>query len=227
MHEFLSPKGRYLTLAQYSDILRRQKVLNDAYNGVTWFEDDFFTTRFRCAADVEFVEFLNETNIHWDWYTKNRNNIDKQKALFELVDMVHFMTAALLRSGSVDKIVDSVSLGMSEYFDDPEMFFCSPTGPNGNFLKEMHDRYGYFWNSVNELTLEQGLTEARANDQITRASLHLLTLIAEGISALGYSSDEFHKAYQMKNERNHQRIAGGVMRGVDVKANEKPLEIEA
>ena len=223
MHDFLPTVPHYLNIGQYSDILTRQKGLNDAYNGATWFEDNIFTTRFRCAADVEFVEFLQEINIHWDWYSKKKNHIDKQKALFELVDVVHFMTAAVLRSGSLQYIIDGVELGMDEYFNDPNLFFASPTGPDGNFLREMQDRYGFFWKAINELTLEQGLTEARVNDQLTRASLHLLTFIAEGIAALGYTAEEFHKAYVLKNERNHARVAGGVMRGIDVKSSETEL----
>jgi dimeric dUTPase (all-alpha-NTP-PPase superfamily) len=198
-----------VTLHQIRSMCRSQEALNTAYNGDGWRTDPTFAWRFNAAADTELAEFLEEVTEKWKWYER-KPVFNREAALFELVDVIHFMLAGYVKHYPMIEIDDIEAL--------PTGYVVTPDQPN--FYSKLSDAYRHFWNDISPA---RSNTYKLAMSQAKFTMSYLIDFIQHGIAFLGYNNDELYEAYMLKNKRNHERVAKGVMKGVDVKANEEAL----
>lgn len=208
-------------------LLVMQNTLNNAYNGDVWSKDKDFIHGFSAAADVEMAEYLEEIGLIWKWYDPNAR-FDRQKALFEMVDVAHFMNAALLSAfihgrpteqlDSLYNKVRAVDIDIEEGWTiTPYDFNIRPANGMATYGR-IRNAYVNAWRGILALHYGSGLAIA-----VDTAVKGMIEFYAQAAGALGFTGEQFLQAYRMKNARNHQRVLNGVMRGVDVKQNEKEL----
>ncbi len=215
-----------INMEQLLSMLTKQHALNNAYNGVGWFEDPSFNIRFKSAADKEWAEFLDEVNTEWDWYSKNKSHFDKDAALFELIDVTHFMLAATLRYGDVDCIKEALETDHSlihafQHIQSEGNFIGYDLDDKSEWFTRLSESYVDFW--------QQHSMHWRSGDvdqeELGLIICRLLKFIELTIVGFSITPNMFVEAYNMKNERNFNRVRNGVMNGVDVKKDEVALKI--
>ncbi|AIX13047.1 putative dUTP diphosphatase [Erwinia phage phiEa2809] len=78
-----------LNRKQFLDLLELQVQTNQLY-GVEWNDNSI-----RCSIYREFAEFLDEVESHWHCY-KQTPSYNRTDAVYELVDISHFMLCQML-----------------------------------------------------------------------------------------------------------------------------------
>lgn len=86
-----------ITREQFLILLKTQVETNAAY-GVQWNENSI-----RCAIYREWGEFLDEVESHWHCYKKDPA-FNRTDAVYELVDIAHFMLCQMLNEKDADKL---------------------------------------------------------------------------------------------------------------------------
>lgn len=217
----ISPSEVYLKAPAVLEMLKLQHALNNAYNSSTWFDDNTFFSRFHAASMNELAEFLQESNRYWDWYSKKKDHFDREQALFELVDVIHFCLAGLLTTGSLETVQQDVASYLQEYDSDQDLLMEIPKANIDSVLS----RYESFWTTLRRVDIIG--TSKGKSEYLGLSCLQMIYMIGNGLALLDYRAEQFLDAYKLKNARNFQRVAGGVMQGVDVKASETPLSLGA
>jgi hypothetical protein len=225
--------SKVVTKDQMKAMFEAQFDLNVAYNGDEWKNIQFYK-RFSASFDEENAEFLEELTGMWKWH--GRVKIDRQAALFEAVDAFHYMLATAL---AVAAEVDGSKEGcLTQIYEEVDQLFMD------GFFRQTGNPYPY--GSVDHFLFAYELLKASSSKFFLDLHLQVKKAISESdfsvitfdsiyymrnwvyqvCEILGISAETFFKAYKMKNDRCHERVIKGVMKGIDVKANESPLFIE-
>lgn len=177
-----------------------QDTLNIKYGGENW-RDNIKLGKAKFAVLDEVSEFLREIESEWKWWKPN-GNYHKQKALYELIDVVHFALLILLLKNDVRDIISSIG----EQGTGPTYF-----GP---------------WDDVQDIfsdTITEFLGLAAYSD-IDDELVRICNIIQIGGEVLGMTSpQDMYNAYVMKNQRNHERVDGGVLVGKYDKSKESDI----
>ncbi|CAL9995360.1 nucleoside triphosphate pyrophosphohydrolase [Vibrio phage K397] len=181
------------------EILRLQVETNEVYDA-NWRSNNTLV-QFKTAANVERSEMHDEVETLWKWYEPNPVWAP-EKALFELVDTVHFAASCILvnRAVGIEDTLVMLELGNHVF-------------TNVTPFNEAEDWWSSFMHHVGVNALIQQPCES------------LAYYIGSMLSTLGYTPEQYMKAHYMKNERNRARASGGVMSGGYDKSTEKPLEL--
>lgn len=176
------------------ELLDLQVATNVAYFGENWRE---VWTEVSAMNSIyrEWAEFLDEVTRDWKVYDP-KPVFDKTKAVYELVDVVHFMLCNMLLEDkrTLEHMLQVFSDGIQE-----ESFSVS--------LETLTEQFSYFMIK---------------NKSIYRLN-HFL---AAACSYLEISFETYMKAHKRKNDRNRARAAGGVLQGKYDKSTEQPLTLE-
>lgn len=187
------------------DMVTAQERLNEKYNGVGW-RREVKLGLIKMALIEEMAEMGQEINATWKWWSPvDKNTMDKSKATFEFIDVLHFALQILLYRNSVNSINDVL---MAEpYIIDPDM---------GGNVSDPHHAYiqsvTRFLSSIDVDNKEMSIRGVR-------------NIIETGSVLLDISGEDIYAAYMMKNKRNHQRVDGGVMVGKYDKTKEVELTL--
>lgn len=181
------------------DMFEKQENLNIKYNGDEW-RKSVSLGKVKFAFLDEVGEFLKEIESDWKWW-KKYPNYHKQKAIFELIDIIHFALMLCLYENSVDEIKDHIFNLRPQTYDsvgDKENQFSKTIT---SFFRRIDDHSMIFM------------------------IFDLLNLIQQGAELLEVNPGDIYQAYVMKNSRNHERINGGVLVGKYDKKNETDLHL--
>lgn len=199
----------FLNQTEMGGLLAAQYALNNTYDPSGGWKDKGFGVNFDAALYAEWAEFLGEVERVWKWYYKHTKEVVVDEAVFELVDVVHFGLARILNRAQ--------GLSLEEVQTISNMYFS--TLPPRVAFEDM--------GASAALERCQEALNALMRPTATTAEqlLALDALIMFGCTLFGISKATFLDAYSQKNSRNHNRVKLGVMEGVDVKAEEHPLQL--
>ncbi len=176
------------------ELLDLQVATNVAYFGENW-RDVWTEVSSVNSIYREWAEFLDEVTRDWKVYDP-KPVFDKTKAVYELVDVVHFMLCNILLS-------DQLRLdNMLRVFGADVQVESFPTE-----LEAVTEQFSYF------------MVENKSVYRLTR-------FLAVACSYLEISFETYLKAHKRKNDRNRARAAGGVLQGKYDKSTEQPLTLE-
>jgi len=192
-----------MTKDQFINTLRNQELLNVVYSGKEW-RENIPLFKFILAADAEWAEFLTETEDKWRWW-KQDANADHDKAVFEFIDTIHFMMASLLHKWTPDELESFIE----KY--PMKIVGLQRVGEGKRLERAIRARAAFALHLYNGSPL----------DSIEDLCMFIGT-VAE---MLGLNNIQVHRAYLLKNERNRQRVAGGVLRGEYDKSTESTLTL--
>lgn len=189
-----------ITQNELIDMFERQADLNVKYNGTDW-KSRMTSTMIQCAILDEVGEFLREIETEWRWWKFDKNE-DKQKALFEYIDILHFMMVYIL----YDKPLHNVDIEITNI--DLKIFSAKIEDRNAalrKFVTAIRD-FSYY--------VDNGDWE-----------LPFLASIQAVSSLLNLEDGDIYKAYLLKNKQNHKRVEGGLLEGKYDKAQEEELKL--
>ncbi|QJT71475.1 hypothetical protein GR28A_00187 [Vibrio phage vB_VcorM_GR28A] len=198
-----------ISAKELAELFSLQVELNAAYNmGGTP------PICYALSADREWSEFLDECEGYWKFYATNPNT-NREKALFELVDCVHFIISQTLALDA--NAVLHVQGTAKNYFSElPDVAFgdigCIDLG---NVSKD----------DMLELIMSLK-SQCLVNIPSMRKLADLSEFITLASNLIGYSIDEYMHAHRLKNRQNHRRATHKAETGDYGKANEKPLSLE-
>ena len=187
-----------LKFEEFKDMLEKQYVLNEHFNGKNW-EEKLKTEDVKLAILTECAEFFEEVP-KWKWWKPYKmKEIDKRKQYEELIDILHFAMTLMMKiydTGDVLKEYEtSRVLVMKEYKLKKSFGYYDITRFVFDFLNEP--------NILNYLLLIQAL--------LVYANLEW---------------DKIYNVYLQKNEKNHKRIEAGYMEGNEtIKQQEGYVEV--
>lgn len=181
---------------QFMGLVETQILTNEAYYGSKWnlvWNDNSI----RNSIYREYAEFLDEVETAWHCYKPNPN-FNKTKAVYELVDIVHFMLCSLVNKYHIDVIEAEASFEnypqlqhiQNAMFTDVEYYFT----------KFMHQR--------------------------RPSPRSLIYFLSCACTFLDIDDETYIKAHMRKNERNRLRASSGVLEGKYDKSKELPLTLE-
>lgn len=147
----------------------------------------------------EYAELLDETGALWHYYA-NDKTMNNEQALFELVDVCHFIVLKCVCQFKGEKI--------SESFENIKEQPCSPEFVSDP-LKISSRVFGHLFDIGGDL-----------NGTI----LLMINLVGIWLNILGYTQDQFEEAYTIKSELNKKRASYGDQYAV-LKAEEKSLKL--
>lgn len=182
----------------------KQEELNMMYNGLVW-RNKVTIGSAKLAFMDEVSEFLREIEADWKWWKPIGGNYHKQKALFELIDVIHFGLLLILYHHPLDQIL----VHIAEHSPIPMMYDIENSEDKHN---ELATAISWFTNSLDYGVLDMKLTA-------------LLNLMQVGGELIGLKDGDILQAYIMKNEVNRGRVEGGVMEGKYDKSQEKELTL--
>lgn len=173
--------------------LRRSDRLNTLYTGPDWI--DIGWDKFTLAAEAEFNEFLTELTGDWKWYS-TKPKIDRNKALFELVDWFLFSASAVncyLMPTGLDGIEEKIQAAPE--LVRPEGYGSGPTG-------------------LGDLNHTKSLMVSAAGHVCAGTMIKLLGMTVEtALAYLGATEDDFDRAYNVKYQLCLKRVEGGILTG--------------
>lgn len=100
-----------ITREQFLSLLHTQVETSVAYMGETWYEV-WDRNAARNSIYREYAEFLDEVEKYWHCYKPNPT-FDRDAAIFELVDIVHFMLTAMLIDAAPEELATDVNFPKS------------------------------------------------------------------------------------------------------------------
>lgn len=191
---------------QLEELINMQETLNCKYGGVNW-RENFSFGQAKLAVLDEVSEFIREIESDWKWWKVNPN-YHKQKALFELIDIVHFsLMMALYHTDASTLAMESTDMKNDDFIFEPGV-----------------DKYDEFSITVGSLlfsSMGNGVNDQRRNMHSLR---QVVNIINTGGALLGITDvNAIYQAYIMKNHRNHTRVDQGVLVGRYDKNNERDL----
>jgi hypothetical protein len=182
-----------------------QEVLNEKYNGKEW-RSQVAIGKAKIAFLDEISEFSRELEPTWKWWSGKAQAkiIDRDKAIFELIDAIHFGLLLILHRYSLEEIIQSLNCRMPPessakvYQGDPHDNFSDSVA---NFLKGV--------------------------DFNVRVAISMLLDVVESGGWLigGLNIGDLFKAYGMKNKLNSARVDGGQLQGTYNKSEEAELKL--
>lgn len=201
------PSIQLINREQLEELIHMQETLNCKYGSTKW-RDNFSFGQAKIAVIDEVGEFIREIESDWKWWKVNPN-YHKQKALFELIDIVHFALMMALYH------TDNSTLAMTSTDLTNDDFVFTPSD----------DKYDDFSLAISDL-LQMSKPEGdfgRLNAK--RDSLRVILDVINSGGALlgGLDSNAIYQSYIMKNHRNHTRVDEGVLVGRYDKNNERDL----
>lgn len=177
-----------------------QEDLNIKYGGADW-RDNIPVGKAKFAVLDEVSEFLREIESEWKWWKPN-GNYHKQKALYELIDVVHFTLLILLLKNELRDVISTLD----------------EQGANPNCLG---------WRASKESNFSDAITEflgRAAYSGIEDELVRICNVIQTGATLLGCTDkQDIYNAYVMKNQRNHERVDGGILVGKYDKSKESDI----
>ena len=186
-----------------SKMFDMQEILNIKYNGKNW-RHEVSSGKLKLAFLEECSEFTSELESDWKWYKNKDAKYNRQAALFELVDSIHFAMSLALYRHPLDYI--KLRLNWASGYS-PTMY--SP-------VTDKHNQY------VKAIT--RFLT-ACDRDNLEDMIIGILNMCQVGGQMFECSPGEIFQAYCIKNQRNHLRVEGGVMTGDYDKSKELELKL--
>lgn len=183
-----------ITAGHIKDLLELQMATNVAYFGTewknVWSENAVVNSIYR-----EWAEFLDETSADWKIYG-NDVGFDRTKAVYELVDVVHFMLCYVLLDRTKGEIEEELE-GMSE----------------GDYAMSI----------VNGVVKHGGATYRLGQFMGDPCVRTLMYFLRASCSYMGLDFDTYLSAHKRKNDLNRLRAAGGAAYD---KSKETPLTLE-
>jgi dimeric dUTPase (all-alpha-NTP-PPase superfamily) len=186
---------KFMLNDELREMFRLQEALNIEYKGVEW-DDVFKIGQIKAALMTEVGEFLNEVTSDWKIWVKG-TKFDKEKAVFEFIDVVHFMLMASLFTESDETLAEATCM------DSP--------------LYMMEDKYDQFFLHFN------GFLSALDRRDIVGQIFHIKATIEVAAGILNMEPGEMFTAYKLKNELNLERARGGI--NYD-RSNERELKLD-
>jgi dimeric dUTPase (all-alpha-NTP-PPase superfamily) len=185
-------------------MLVMQEELNVKYNGENW-REKVQMTKVKFAILDETSEFLREIESTWKWW-KHDPVYNRQKALYELIDIIHFALVVVLLKFDLSDI----NIYIEEHGAHATQF-----GPFSGA-----EAYEEYFNDALVRFLKNANHYSDLDDIITV----FCNLVQAGGELIGVTDpNEIFTAYVMKNNRNHQRVDGGVMEGKYDKSKESDV----
>lgn len=172
---------------QLSEMFKAQEELNKKFNGENW-RRGLTMGQAKFAFNDEIAEFGQELSGSWKWWKAEKKPLDKQKALFELVDAIHFGMLLVLFRNDLSAVLNRV---------------LDPNGPECDMYGQVSDPLNYFLRSV------QRFYSALEFDQLDASITGLINVIETGGKLLDLEPGEVYAAYAAKNKLNHLRVEGG------------------
>lgn len=191
---------------QLEELIYMQETLNCKYGTVNW-RDNFSFGQAKLAVLDEVSEFIREIESDWKWWKVNPN-YHKQKALFELIDIVHF------------------TIMMALYHTDVSTLAMASTDVNldNKPSESSGDKYDDFSVAIGSLITSGNIAERGLFQEGIRNLYQIVDIINTGGALLGITDvNAIYQSYIMKNNRNHQRVDEGVLVGRYDKSNERDL----
>lgn len=192
---------------QLAELLKMQLETNKLYN-TEW--DKIPAVKYHMTAAEEFHEFLEEVGQLWNYYNLEQLKFDREAALFEIVDTVHFLLTCSILASRTDTFI---CRGIYTDYDVYE------------YLKAMGNVSEFTWPKGSALTITKLYEEVWNKIPVSVAVYDISKLVAYACEALEYSVEDYMRAHRMKNERNRIRAAGGATEGKYDKSQEKPLKL--
>ncbi len=212
-----------LTKEQLQYILNAQYALNTAFSGEEWKTNPVYPSGLNASSDAELGEFLNEIKAEWKLHGKPVNG-NRDDAMFELVDVVHFMAAALncaLHRNGIDVGDYEEYIKMIDELRKEEYIPTNITVRDAPFYAQFSQYYRDFWSILDILNCDLSNNYLKIN--FMNAIRCMKGFVACGITKIGFNSEELLNAFKMKEARNYARIRGGILEGADVKKDEARL----
>lgn len=188
-------------ITELSKMFDMQEILNVKYNGPDW-RLEVPMGKLKIAFLEECSEFTSELESDWKWYKNKDAKYNRQAALFELVDSIHFAMSLVLHRHAAN-----VMRATLKWKFDPKMY------------GKVDDEYNYYVRSITRFLI------ACDNNNLDDMIIGILNMCETGGALFGCSPGEIYLAYCMKNQRNHLRVEGGVMTGDYDKSKELELKL--
>ena len=203
-----------LTGQQMSNLFVMQLETNELYQS-TW--RDVPAWQYHAAATKEMVEMMDEVEVNWKFYGSNKTQ-EFEKALFELVDTVHFLLTYVMltdwptQSRSVETAL--FHQPKTDHWDD--MFGDGFDDMVADHTMTIADAFPAMLDCFHKMTATS--TTSTKIELISR-------VIYFGSKALGYTITDYLDAHKLKNDRNRIRAAGGAIEGTYDKSQETELKL--
>lgn len=168
------------------EMIKLQELLNIAYNGEKW-RDAIKIGWVKAAVIDETSEFLREISKDWMWWKRDKGVRDTEKAIFEFIDVVHFMLVLALYRISPE----GLSLVVYRTEADADRSFQYPDELNVLFIYQHRFMYGFDY------------------DQQETTMRNFKSFLEMGCKVLEIESGDLMKAYRLKNELNFERVLSG------------------
>lgn len=168
-----------ITAEQIISLVDLQKATNVAYFGETW-KHYWHQCAVENSVFREWAEFLDEVTSDWKIYGDGIH-FNHDKAVYEIVDVVHFMLCDVLIQGNESELAEQYELMGSMEFYVPNPGTIRLQGVTFLFKEFMRDP----------------------------TCLNLGTFLGHVCSYLNIDGETYMKAHKRKNDRNRLRAAGG------------------
>lgn len=182
-----------------------QEILNEKYNGKEW-RDHVSIGKAKIAFLDEVSEFVRELEPDWKWWSgkAQAKTIDRDKAIFELIDVVHFGLLMILHRYSLEDIVAELGRRVP---------------PESSAKVYQGDEHDNFADSVANFL--------KGVDFNCRVAISMLLDVIEsgGWMIKGLNMGDLFIAYGKKNKRNAERVDGGQLQGTYNKSEETELKL--
>lgn len=180
-----------VTIAELREMFKAQEVLNKKYNGEDW-KAGVSVGKAEAAILDEVSEFLREIEPKWKWWSgkAQAKTIDQNKAIFELIDLVHFGLMLILYRFPLTRVLWTLEDNF-EYWPSALVAQCV----------DEDDEIGRFTRSV---TLFLDNTRYAINLTLIK---RLIDIIEYGGKLLDLKPGQIYEAYQKKNALNGKRAA--------------------
>uniref|UniRef100_A0AAU8L0M3 Deoxyuridine 5'-triphospohate nucletotide hydrolase n=1 Tax=Serratia phage Kevin TaxID=3161161 RepID=A0AAU8L0M3_9CAUD len=189
---------------QLRGLLETQIETNHAYYGDAW-TTVWTRNSIRNSIYREFAEFLDEVEAAWHCYKPNPR-FDQVAAVYELVDIIHFMLCDVLTVHGIKSKEDLSRLVYQIKNDDfDRAVFKSPEHNGAPFtdVEATFTEYMYYNGDLENIA----------------------KFLDKACLFLGIDTDTYMKAHMRKNARNRLRAASGVLEGKYDKSKELPLDL--
>lgn len=180
---------------QMLGLLETQINTNHAYYGDKW-PTVWRRNSIRNSIYREYAEFLDEVEGAWHCYKPNPT-FNRVNAVYELVDIIHFMLCNVLVEHDI-KTVEGVR----------RLVFALPTvNTSENTFPAMENAFTEYMYSSGDIWC-------------------LACFLEKACKYLEVDDDTYLKAHMRKNARNRVRASSGVLEGKYDKSAELPLTLE-
>ena len=188
---------QYIFPGQLVAMIKAQEILNKKFNGEDW-RKKMSLGMAKTAMLVEFAEAANEIQATWAWWKRDRT-LDLSRAHVEFIDVLHFAMLIALYRNSEEQMIEAL------YDEEPDMY--GPVAdPHNNFIKAITR----FFTAVDQ-------------DNRKNIAVGLYNIINTGALLYAMNPGEVFEVYRLKNERNHERVDGGILEGKYDKSKESDL----